>query len=73
MKDSELPQIPQADPRRRFLARRREIEGAIARVLERGTSSSARRSRPSRRNSPRSPARGTQSRSLPAPMRCALP
>ena len=37
MKDSELPQIPQADPRRRFLARRQEIEGAIARVLERGT------------------------------------
>ena len=37
MKDSELPQIPQADPRRRFLARRQEIERAIARVLERGT------------------------------------
>ena len=37
MKDSELPEIPQADPRRRFLARRQEIEGAIARVLERGT------------------------------------
>jgi dTDP-4-amino-4,6-dideoxygalactose transaminase len=36
MKDSELQQVPQADPRRRFLARRREIEGAIARVLERG-------------------------------------
>jgi hypothetical protein len=35
MKDSELRQIPQADPRRRFLARRQEIEGAIARVLER--------------------------------------
>jgi len=37
MKDSELPQIPQADPRRRFLARRQEIEGAIARVFDRGT------------------------------------
>ncbi len=37
MKDNELPQIPQADPRRRFLARRREIEGAVARVLDRGT------------------------------------